>query len=236
MKFICLAGALLACFACVSVNAQAVIVINDPTVEAARLQLSQAEQNLFEKRILPEAAARLASDLCDQAEPEVTGRAEGSFTRSGAKQTLLFYQYCQTGNGIGSVGVAIIENGKLIASFVSAQAGFSDRAAAIADVNQNGLDEIALYYGGGMHQGAGGTGVDIMEVAKSGLNGIGWFQAEEYAESSPVKGYKIVARSSKTPTFTREKYIQNASGKWRKSGAPITIKLEPAVVEFESVK
>ena len=109
-------------------------------------------------------------------------------------------------------------------------------AVAISDLNQNGLDEIALYYSGGMHQGAGGTGVDIMEFSNGALKGLGWFQAEEFTETSPVMGYKIVAHPAKTPTFTREKFVQNAAGKWRKAGAPITIKLKPAVVEFESAK
>ena len=219
-----------------SAAAQATIVINDPTIEAPKIQLTKAERAVFEKQVLHAAKPKLDSDICEDGTQEVTGRAEGSFTRPGASQTLLFYQYCQTGNGLGSVGVAVIENGKVVASVVSAEAGWSDRAVTIPDINQNGLDEVALYYSGGMHQGAGGTGVDVMEFSNGALKGLGWFQAEEYSETSPVMGYKIVAHPAKTPTFTREKYVQNASGKWRKAGAPITIRLKPAVVEFEGDK
>jgi len=231
-----LSAFLLACSVSIAAAAQATVVINDPTIEAPKIQLSDAERAVFEKRVLPVVKPKLDSDACDEPAPEITGRAEGSFTRAGASQTLLFYQYCQTGNGIGSVGVAVIENGKVVASVVSAEGGWSDRAVTIPDVNQNGLDEIALYYSGGMHQGAGGTGVDIMEFSNGALKGLGWFQAEEFSETSPVMGYKIVAHPAKTPTFTREKFVQNAAGKWRKAGAPITIKLKPAVVEFESAK
>ena len=225
-----------ACGLCLSTRGQATVVINDPTIEAPKLQLSEAEKDLFEKQILPGAKPKLDSEACDEPEPEVTGRAEGAFTRRGARQTLLFYQYCTTGNGLGSIGVAVIENGKVVASFASAEGGQSDRAVAIPDIDQNGIDEIGLYYSGGLHQGAGGTGVDIVEISNGVLKGIGWFQAEEVSESSPTMGYKIVAHPAKTPTFTREKYVQNAAGKWRKAGAPITIKLKPAVVEFESAK
>jgi len=227
---------LLACGICISTPGQATVVINDPTVEAPKLQLSEAEKTIFEKQVLPVVKPKLDSDLCDEGTQEITGRAEGSFTRPGASQTLLFYQYCQTGNGLGSVGVAVIENGKVVANAVSAEAGWSDRAVAISDINQNGFDEIALYYSGGMHQGAGGTGVDIMEFSNGALKGLGWFQAEEFTETSPVMGYKIIAHIAKPATFAREKFVQNASGKWRKAGTPITIKLKPAVVQFESAK
>jgi len=237
MKMIHLLSAfLLACSVSIVAAGQATIVINDPTAESPKIQLSDAERVLFEKKVLPVVKPKLDPDICDDGTQEVTGRAEGSFTRGGASQTLLFYQYCQTGNGLGSVGVAVIENGKVVASVVSAEAGWSDRVVTIPDINQNGLDEIALYYSGGMHQGAGGTGVDIMEFSNGSLKGLGWFQAEEFTETSPVMGYKIVAHPAKTPTFTREKFVQNAAGKWRKAGAPITIKLKPAVVEFESAK
>ena len=219
-----------------SAAGQSTIVVNDPTVDATKIELSRSEQVLFEKQVLPAAKEKLASDLCDEAEPEVTGRAVGAFTRAGANQTLIFYQYCQTGNGLGSVGVAIIENKKIVASFVSAEGGWSDRAATIPDLNQNGLDEVALYYSGGLHQGAGGTGVDIMEFSNGNLKGLGWFLAEEFTESSLVTGYKIVAKQAKLPTFTRTKYIQNAAGKWRKAGDPVAIKLKSAVVRFEAIK
>jgi hypothetical protein len=235
MKSIYLAASLLGCFASVSVGAQTLIVINDPTIEAPKIQLSDREQAIFEKSIVPEGKAKLDDGVCDEPAPLVTGRAEGSFTRAGSRQTLFFYQYCQTGNGLGSVGVAIVDNEKVVAHFAAAEGGWSDRAVAIADYNQNGLDEIALYYNGGMHQGAGGTGVDVMEVSNGALKGLGWFQAEEYTETSPVMGYKFVVKVAKPPAFTREKYVQNAAGKWRKAGAPLTIKLKPAVVVFENV-
>ena len=228
---------LLACVLSISANAQTTIVINDPTVEAAKLAVPEAEQALFEKRVVPQAREKLDASLCDESfTPEITGRAEGAFTQAGSSQTLLFYQFCQTGNGLGSVGVAVIENGKVVSHFVSGEAGWSDRAVTVSDIDQNGIDEVALYYNGGMHQGAGGTGVDIMEISAGRLKGLGWFQAEEFTETSPVMGYRFVAHAAKSPTYTRQKYIQNASGKWRKAGTPVAIKLKPAAVTFESAK
>jgi len=235
IKLLCMS--LLACVLSISADSQTTVVLNDPTVEAPKLTVSDSEKALFEKHVVPEAREKLDASLCDEGgSPEITGRTTGAFTRPGAVQTLLFYQFCQTGNGLGSVGVAVIEDGKVVAHFVSAEAGWSDRAVTIADVNQNGVDEIALYYNGGMHQGAGGTGVDVMEVSRGELKGVGWFQSEEFTETSPVMGYRIVAKVAKPPVYTRQKYIQKASGKWRKAGTPVVIKLKPAVVTFESAK
>jgi hypothetical protein len=222
------------CIGSLSVFGQAAVVINDPTVEPAKIELSAVEQGLFDKNILPLARKKLASDICEES-VDVTGRAQGSFTRAGARQTLIFYQFCQTGNGLGSIGVAIIDDGKVAANFVSAESGWSSFAATLPDINRNGLDEAALYYSGGMHQGAGGTGVDIVEFASGALRGIGWFQAEEFTETSPVMGYRVTVVPGKTPVMSREKYVQNAAGKWRKTGRIVPLKLEEAVSKFAAI-
>lgn len=214
---------------------QTTVVINDPTVEPAKVAISAAEQSLLDKSILPKAREELVGDACEES-VEVSGRAYGAFTRAGAKQTVIFYQFCQTGNGLGSVGVAVIENGKVVANYVSADSGWSSDAKTLPDINQNGLDEIALYYTGGLHQGSGGTGVNIVEFSAGGLKGIGWYQAEEFTETSPVMGYKVTVKPGKLPTFFKEKYVQNSAGKWRKTGKIIPLKLGKVEEQFETLK
>lgn len=221
--------------ASISMCAQQAIVIHDPTVEAAKVELTRDEQSLIDKSILPKARIKLKGDACEET-IEVSGRVEGAFTRAGAKQTLIFYQFCQTGNGLGSVGVAVLENGRAVANLVSAESGWSVDARRLPDINQNGLDEIALYYSGGMHQGAGGTGVDIFEFSGPNLQGIGWFQAEEFSEKSPVYGYRVTAVPGKVPAFTRERYTQNSKGAWRKTGTSTKLKLTEVVSKFEILK
>ena len=220
------------------------VVINDPAIESAKMEqsavdaakivLPTAEQALMDKSILPKIWEKLKSESCEES-IEVSGRVQGAFTKAGTKQTLVFYQFCQTGNGLGSVGVAIIDGGKVVGNFVSAESGWSADAKVLPDINQNGLDEVALYYSGGMHQGAGGTGVDIMEFSAGSLKGVGWFLAEEFTETSPVMGYKVTVTPAKTPVFQREKYIQSKDGKWRKSGAPVPLKLKPVETKFEAI-
>ncbi len=113
---------------------QTTIVISDPTVEPPKAELSKSEQDLIDNKVLPGVRKMLVSDGCEET-IEIAGRVEGAFTRAGSKQTLVFYQFCQTGNGLGSIGVAILENGKVAASFVSAESGWADHAAVLPDIN-----------------------------------------------------------------------------------------------------
>jgi hypothetical protein len=189
----------------------------------------------MDKSILPQVRKILAGDACEET-IEVSGVLQGAFTRTGAKQTLIFYQFCQTGNGLGAAGFAIIENGKVVSNFASDNTGWTLGARALPDINKNGLDEFALYYSGGMHQGEGGSGVDILEFSSDGLKGIGWFQADGFTEKGPVFGYRVTATPAARPIFYREKYLQNAAGRWRRAVAVTPLKLKEINGLFKAVK
>ena len=223
------------CIGSLCIVAQTPIVVNDPTVDAAEWKLSAAEQAIMDEKVLPEVREKRPDDLCE--EPiSVAGILQGAFTRAGARQTLIFYQFCQTGNGLGSAGVAVVEDGEVAANVFCAECGWTIDAKVLPDINQNGLNEVALYYSGGMHQGSGGTGVNIHEFSRGNLKGIGWFQAESFSETGPVTGYRVTVKPGKVSAFTREKYLQNASGKWRKAGMPAPLKLTSVIGEFEPIK
>ena len=143
--------------------------------------------------MLPKVRPKLLSDVCEES-VDVAAVLHGAFTRASAAQTLVFYQFCQTGNGFGSAGVAIIENGRAVANYVAPESGWTIEAHSLPDIDQDGIDEAALYWSGGMHQGAGGSGVDIWEFSATGAKGIGWFQAESFDDRSPPTGYKVTAK------------------------------------------
>ncbi|MEO8649766.1 MAG: hypothetical protein ABI539_11430, partial [Acidobacteriota bacterium] len=105
--------------AALAASGQSRIVINDPASEPANAKLSAAERRLIDRLVLPRVRPILKSEICEE-EFEPAAVLQGAFTRPAAKQTLVFYQFCQTGNGLGSAGVAIIESGGVAASFVSA--------------------------------------------------------------------------------------------------------------------
>jgi hypothetical protein len=220
----------------ISTEAQTTVVINDPTVEAKKVVLTPSEQELFEKTVLPAARKKLASDICEEA-VDIAGPVTGAFTKAGSNQTLIAYQFCETGNGLGSIGVAVIDGGRVVAKLASVDSGSSITAKALPDINENGLDEIAIYYSGGMHQGAGGTGVDIFEFTPNGaLKGIGWYQAESYTETGPLIGYRVTVKPGKVPVFSREKFIHAENEKWRRTRKVVPLKLSKTISEFEAVR
>jgi len=220
------------------VGAQGSVVINDPTVNDpnaindGKYKLSASEQGLMDKYVLPAVRKKLAEEGCEE-EISIAGRHQGAFTATGTQQTAVFYQFCQTGNGLGKAGLAIFDGNKVAANFVAPDAGWTVDAAVLPDINRNGLDELALYYSGGMHQGAGGTGVDIVEYSNGKIRGIGWYQADGFAEKGPQWAFKVTVNPGKTPLFFKEKYLGSASGKWRRSGQAVPLKLGEIIGVFE---
>jgi hypothetical protein len=215
------------------VSAQQTVVINSPAGDVVRSKLSAADENLIKAQVLPKARKKWIGEdsPCEEAF-EAAGVVKGSFSKPDTNQTLVFYAFCQTGNGLGNNGLVLIENGKVVGSFVS-EGGWPLDLRVLPDINQNGLNEFALYYSGGMHQGQGGIGVDVMEISAAGVKGIGWFNAETFTETTYF-GYKVSVKPGKAPVFYREKYT-NRNDKWRKSGKLATFKLSKAYSSFETL-
>jgi hypothetical protein len=235
MKLKSLAIAVFIAFiATVPVFSQSTIVINTPNSEPSKAVLSAAEQALMDKEILPKARKKLAGDACNES-IEIAAVTHGAFTKKGADQTLIFYQFCQTGNGLGSAGIALIENGAAIGNYVSAESGWTNNARTLPDINQNGLSEVALYYSGGMHQGQGGIGVDIMEFSAGALKGIGWYQAEGFTETTD-NAYKVTVKPGPKPVFFRERWASMDDGNsYKKAGSAVPLKLKPVTGGFEAL-
>jgi hypothetical protein len=216
---------------------QTTVVINDPTKEDKPLPATKAEENLIKRSVLPKVRKMWADEAgCEEAF-EIAGTAKGTFSKTGAEQTLIFYQFCQTGNGFGNNGLVLMENGKITASYVS-ESGWALGIKSLPDINQNGLNEFLVYYSGGMHQGAGGTGADVMEFSGTGgeIKALGWFQASSFGEEADELGYKVSVKPGKTPIFYREKYISPGENEWRKSGRIAAFKLDKVDRKFDALK
>lgn len=223
------------CLSVTTVFAQQMIVVNDPTKESQTpAAASAAELNLVKRNVLPKARKQLASDACVE-DFSIAGVAKGSFSKPNAKQTLIFYQFCQIGNGFGSNGLVLVENGKIVASYVSPESGWAQDLKSLPDINQNGLNEFAVYYSGGIHQGQGGTGVDVMEFSGASVKGLGWFQAAAFGEETGDIGWKVTVKTGKTPAFYREKYVSK-NDNWRKSGKIAAFKLGKTYGKFTALK
>ena len=215
-----------------SAYGQGTVVVVDPTKTADEALLSKADEAVFNKA-LP-AVRKHVAEACTE-EVEISGIAHGAFSKPGAKQTIVFYQYCQTGNGLGWVGIVLMENGRVVGNFID-ESGWSVDAGSLPDINQNGLDEFTLSYGGGMHQGQGGIGVDIMEFSNGIPKGIGWFQAEKFDDTQSTTVWKVTATPGKIPVYYKQKYFSGEDEKYRRIGAVAKLRLTEATSKFVVVK
>ena len=218
----------------ISVFGQTVVVI-DPTKDTPAAKLSAAEENILRNEAVPRVKKKLTDAACN-AEPEPAGVAYGSFTKAGAKQTLIFYQYCQTGNGLGWAGLVLIENGKMTGNW-AADSGWTLGIETVPDINKNGLDEFTLSWGGGMHQGPGGTGVDLMEFSNGVPKGLGWFLAEQFGDTEAINVWKVTAKPGLVPVFYKQKYFSGENSKYRPVVARTAFTLKKTFTNgFEVVK
>jgi hypothetical protein len=217
------------------VFAQGTVVLNNPLEESTSAPLAASDERLIKRQILPKARKHWAgNEMCEE-DFAFSGSANGAFTRAGAKQLLVFYQFCQTGNGLGNNGLVLLENGKIIGSYIS-EGGWAQGLKSLPDINRNGLDEFLVYYSGGMHQGAGGVGVDLMEFSGAGIKGIGWFQADSFNDEDENFSYKVTAKPAKIPVFYRERYDSTGENKWKKTGKISAFKLGKAYGKFTVLK
>lgn len=215
-------------------HGQKVITVYDPTSISGMDRSKIGDGVNAIEKVAATAAKSIPEDAC-RPEVEVAGTTVGAFTRAGAKQKLVFYQYCQTGNGFGWVGLVLFEGDKVVGHFIS-EAGWSNDIGVVADVNRNGLDEFTLVYSGGMHQGQGGTGVDLMEFAGGVPKGLGWYKAEEYDATEASNAWKLTAKPGPTPRFYTQKYFTGENNKYKPVGKTVPAKLGRAISKFKAVK
>lgn len=215
--------------------AQQTVVINEPKQGISPVVINESDKDLIKREVLPKARKYWAkNEACDE-DFQIVGQVRGSFTAPKSSQKLFFYQFCQTGNGFGNNGLVLLEGSKIVGSYVS-ESGWALDLKVLPDIDQNGLNEFLLYYSGGMHQGQGGTGVDLMEfAAASGVKGLGWFQADSFGEETGDWAYKVSVKTGKTPVFYREKYISK-NDKLQKSGKPAPFKLGKAYSSYTALK
>lgn len=203
---------------------QDTFVITDPLKTEKGAGITSAVENLIKTQVFPKAKDHWEEDICPSGSEELGGVAKGAFTKSAANQTLVLYQYCQTGNGLGNNILVLLENGKIVKTF-GEESGWAINLRQLPDINQNGIDEFAVTYGGGMHQGQGGTGIDILEFVNGKPKILGWLQESAFTEDSEYS-YKVWVKKGKTPVFYREKYAPNKNNKQVKIGKAVAFKLK----------
>lgn len=235
MKQIKLALPFAAILACaVSVWPQ-LVVVHDPNKDAKETKMTAAEQKIFDRDALPAVKKMISSETCGESLQDA-GVARGAFTAPGKRQSLIFYEYCQTGNGFGWNGLVLIEGDSVVGNFVS-EGGWGVTIESVPDINQNGILEFTLAYSGGLHQGIGGTGVDLMEFSNGLPAGIGWYKAEEFGPTEASTSWRLTAKPGKTPVYYKQKFFSGENRPPRAVGKNVVTKLDKVFVSnFVRVK
>jgi hypothetical protein len=211
------------------------VVVHDPNKDAKETKLTAAEQRIFDRDALPAVRKMIKSEVCEESLQDA-GVVRGAFTAAGKRQSLIFYEYCQTGNGFGWNGLVLIEGDKVVGNFVS-EGGWGVNIGSVPDINRNGILEFTLAYSGGLHQGAGGTGVDLMEFLNGLPKGIGWYKAEAFGETEASTSWKLTAKPGKAPVFYKQKFFSGENRPPRAVGKSAVTKLKSIwVSKFEHVK
>lgn len=215
--------------------AQVNVVVYDPAGKLAAPEHTAADETLAAEQLVPKARSRWHHDeTCQGGSLNIIGVVSGSFTRPGARQRAFVYELCQTGNGFANNGIAVIQDGAVHAHFTY-EGGWNLEASRLADINQNGRDELVIETSGGMHQGYTGSSVNIVELSETAVTELASFLAytNECEAAAPGKfcerSYKLTVRPGKPPVFFSQKFLNRGTDekpRWVASGraaAPVTI-------------
>src|ERR1039458_9943388 len=210
--------------------------------------LSPWETKLMKDKVAPDARKewrkRKRDAICDSGfQPTALDIAPGAFTTPKAEQKAILYKYCTIGHGMALDGIAIVENGQLVAHVVF-EGGENRAIGALPDINGNGLSEIVIV-SGGTNQRITSAWISMIKLAGAEITRLG--QAETSSDNCGVDennckitANRISVRSGKTPAFYREVFVDTGSGSglssWRKLGALTPISLDKDQVEYEFLK
>lgn len=139
---------------------------------------------------------------------QIMGSTEGNFTQLESKQTAVLYLLSLWPRCCSNMGLAIIENDQLIRNIVFA--GGRYHLYSVADINQDGLDELALIGGFGMG-GSNETSLTLISLAAESTTLLGRFSLVEescaaLSEYSEHNTFRILYDKNTPDEFTVEHY------------------------------
>jgi hypothetical protein len=204
----------------VNAHAQSLRAIYDGRGGAGISQASEADVQLIKRDALPKARQLWRNNEACREGFEVVDVATGSFTKPKAAQRAVLYRFCVTGHNFAHNGIAIIEDGSIVAH-VLYEGGEDSSIKAIADIDNNGLSEI-VRGNGATNQGYTILVAILIEISPSGVKKLGIADVYEddcgAKEPCTTNAYKISAKPGRAPVFYREAY-RGRGKSWIKAGA-----------------
>lgn len=232
----------------VKVNAQEAKLIYDGRFAPKPSSLNPAEQKLWYEKILPSAENywKDTEDLFyanSGFEPVPCDIKTGSFTKKGAKQKAILYNFKNTGQNAFINGIVIIEKNNVVAHIV--YNGDSDNTiGALPDINKNGLNEI-IVAGSGQNTGEIWKSIVIVELSKSSVNKLGRMAVytDNFGSSirrGKAEASKLLVKPAHTPVFYKElfisKDINTGKNSWNRADDMKQVKLDDDNTEYIFLK
>jgi len=210
-------------------------------------KLSSSEEKLMKDKVVPAARKSWHERERDQEcgtgfASTPTDIAAGSFTKPKADQKAILYQYCEVGHDMTLNGIAVIENGQVVAHVVY-EGGGDHAIGALPDINGNGLSEILLA-AGGTNQGITWGSISIIELGGTEVTQFGRTEtlSDECGraddKNAKTKAYRISVKAGPSPAFYREVYSDSCegSGTRKKVGGLTAISMDEDKVEYQLLK
>jgi hypothetical protein len=147
-----------------SVHAQSLQAVYDGRAEQSAATPSSVDAQLIKCYALPKARQVWRNSEVCQEDFNVVDVANGSFTKANAVQRAVLYRFCITGHNLANNGIAIIEDGKIVAHVVY-DGGEDSSIKALTDINGDGLFEIVLG-DGGTYQGITVAVAILIEISR----------------------------------------------------------------------
>lgn len=168
---------------------------------------------------------------------EIIDLASGSFTRPGAKQRAVSYILARVGHNFGRDGIAVLENGRVVAH-VAYQGAWENALGALPDINGNGLSEL-LTAAAGINMGYSWQAVGLLEFTRTGVKDLGIVRVyEDDCGAGERKGietaYRLLAAPGAPPAFYREEFTRPCESRraWRANGGRKRCTPEQGNVEY----
>ena len=164
--------------------------------------------------------------------------AAGSFTRRGAPQRAVLYRFCQAGHDVARGGVAIVQDGRVVAHLAIEDAQ-PEGIRALADIDRDGVSELLLV-DSAMHRGDQTTHVSILQLVAGGVRSFG--RTRVYANDLPIHrgddayrsegrevGTELYATPARRPVFEAQTFLHRDidRSRWRGIDRIHRIALDP---------
>jgi hypothetical protein len=210
--------------------------------------LPAPESALFKNEVLP-AAKKFWEDQEELANCMPAGEAcavdmaKGSFTHAGSSQQALLYRYCQTGHGMALNGIAVFENGRVVAHILYA-GGWDNAIGTMPDLNGDGLSKIVLA-AGGTNMGQTWKSMAIIGIGESGVTPFGRIQT--YIDNcgtgqkdGKARAWRLLVKPGSPQLFFRESFVNTGvcqgAGEWKKTQSLGKVSLDPDEIEYTLIK